>query len=133
MPTVAAVTGYAFGGGATLGMAYDWRVMRADRGYYCFPEVDIGVHPRHGRAHPGEADPGDRADGDDYRPSVRRDGGSVLWAGRSGRARGRRADPGNRAGAAPAGKDPATLGAIKATMYAAAITALHQDSEVTVP
>jgi enoyl-CoA hydratase/carnithine racemase len=33
----------------------------------------------------------------------------------------------------PAGKDPATLGAIKATMYAAAITALHQDSEVTVP
>lgn len=33
MPTVAAVTGHAFGGGAMLGMAHDWRVMRTDRGY----------------------------------------------------------------------------------------------------
>ena len=32
-----------------------------------------------------------------------------------------------------AGKDPGTLGAIKATMYAAATAALQQASEVTLP
>jgi Enoyl-CoA hydratase/isomerase len=43
MPTVAAVTGHAFGAGAMLATAHDWRVRRADRGYYCFPEVDIRI------------------------------------------------------------------------------------------
>ena len=27
--------------GSMLAMAHDWRVMRADRGSFCFPEVDI--------------------------------------------------------------------------------------------
>src|SRR5690348_18116690 len=39
VPTVAAVTGHAFGAGAMLAMAHDFRVMRADRGYFCFPEA----------------------------------------------------------------------------------------------
>ena len=42
-PTVAAVNGHAFGAGAMLALAHDYRVMRADRGYYCFPEVDINI------------------------------------------------------------------------------------------
>lgn len=43
VPTVAAVSGHAFGAGAMVALAHDWRIMREDRGYYCFPEVDIRV------------------------------------------------------------------------------------------
>lgn len=41
VPTVAAINGHAFGGGAMLALAHDYRVMREDRGYFCFPEVDL--------------------------------------------------------------------------------------------
>jgi len=43
LPTAAAVVGHAFGAGAMLAVAHDFRVMRADRGYFCFPEVDINI------------------------------------------------------------------------------------------
>lgn len=45
--TVAAVNGHAFGAGAMWALAHDTRVMRADRGYFCLPEIDLGVtfHP----------------------------------------------------------------------------------------
>ncbi|HTA02877.1 MAG TPA: enoyl-CoA hydratase/isomerase family protein [Streptosporangiaceae bacterium] len=41
--TVAAVNGHAFGGGAQLAVAHDFAVMRADRGYWCMPEADLGL------------------------------------------------------------------------------------------
>lgn len=43
VPTIAAITGHAFGNGAMLAGACDFRFMRKDRGYYCLPEVDLGI------------------------------------------------------------------------------------------
>src|SRR5260221_1114087 len=42
-PTIAAINGHAFAAGAMLALAHDFSVMRADRGYLCLPEVDIGI------------------------------------------------------------------------------------------
>jgi enoyl-CoA hydratase/carnithine racemase len=41
--TVAAVNGHAFAGGGMLAVAHDFVVMREDRGYWCLPEVDLGL------------------------------------------------------------------------------------------
>jgi len=41
--TVAAVNGHAFGAGALLSAAHDRIVMREDRGWWCMPEVDLGL------------------------------------------------------------------------------------------
>jgi enoyl-CoA hydratase/carnithine racemase len=43
LPTVAAITGHAYAAGAMLSVAHDIKVMRADRGYWCLPEVDLGL------------------------------------------------------------------------------------------
>ncbi len=41
--TVAAVNGHAFAAGAMLATAHDFVIMRSDRGYWCLPEVDLGL------------------------------------------------------------------------------------------
>jgi len=43
VPAVAALGGHAFGVGAMLACAHDQTVMRADRGFWCLPEVDLGL------------------------------------------------------------------------------------------
>jgi len=43
VPAIAAINGHAYGNGAILSCACDFRFMRADRGFFCFPEVNVGI------------------------------------------------------------------------------------------
>lgn len=128
VPTVAAINGHAFGAGAMLAMAHDFRVMRADRGYFCFPEADINIPFTPGMAAliQGKLTPaaaiasmttGRRFGGPAARELGLVDdiaGEAELLEHASGLVR------------ELAGKDRGTLGAIKATMFATAVTALRQ-------
>lgn len=46
--TVAASNGHAFGAGAQLLVAHDYRLMRRERGWFCMPEIDMKAY-----LHPG--------------------------------------------------------------------------------
>ncbi|WP_106397020.1 enoyl-CoA hydratase/isomerase family protein [Actinocorallia populi] len=133
VPTIAAVNGHAFGAGAMLAMAHDFRVMREDRGYFCFPEADIDIPFTPGMAAliQGKLTPAAAV-------------ASMTTGSRFGGPQARElglvdavaAEDGLLAAAAErvrplAGKDRATLAAIKSTMFAPAVTALRAPVENT--
>jgi enoyl-CoA hydratase/carnithine racemase len=126
MPTAAAVTGHAFGAGAMLAMAHDVRVMRADRGYFCFPEVDIRIPFTDGMAALIQAKLTPQAAVASM-TTGRRFGG--VEAAELGIVNATAGEGAVTAAAVEllrplAGKDPGTLGAIKRTMFRTAAQAL---------
>ncbi|WP_280236093.1 enoyl-CoA hydratase-related protein [Nocardia cyriacigeorgica] len=130
VPTAAAMPGHAFGAGAMLATAHDYRIMRADRGYFCFPEVDIHIPFTPGMAALIQAKLTPRT-------AVASMTTGRRWGGIDAEAAGivdATAAEGELVPAAiqlltPLGaKDQGTLAAIKQTMFAAAVTALTERS-----
>eukprot|EP00536_Pseudo-nitzschia_multiseries_P006724 jgi/Psemu1/286657/fgenesh1_pg.146_\ len=72
--TVAAINGHGFGAGLFLALACDYRIMRTQRGFLCWPEVNLGMRLAKGFSELSKAKVAD--------PGVLRDG--VLTAKRYG-------------------------------------------------
>jgi enoyl-CoA hydratase/carnithine racemase len=126
VPTAAAVVGHAFGAGAMLALAHDFRVMRADRGYFCFPEVDIRIPFTPGMAALIQAKLSPQAAVASMTTGRRFGGDDAASLGIVDAVAGEGA-------VTPAavdllrpldGKDPGTMGAIKQTMFGPAVRAL---------
>ena len=45
LPTIACITGHCIAGGAFLSSVMDFRLMRADRGWFAFSEIDVKIAP----------------------------------------------------------------------------------------
>ncbi|MBI5735711.1 MAG: enoyl-CoA hydratase/isomerase family protein [Mycolicibacterium neoaurum] len=126
VPSVAAINGHAFGAGAMLATAHDFRVMRTDRGYFCFPEADIRIPFTPGMAALIQAKLTAQAAVASM-TTGRRFGGPDAQA--YGIVDAVATEDAVTADALEllrplAGKDPGTLGAIKTTMFGTAADAL---------
>ncbi|AMT71109.1 enoyl-CoA hydratase-related protein [Mycobacteroides immunogenum] len=126
LPTVAAINGHAFGAGAMLAVAHDYRVMRSDRGYLCFPEVDINIPFTPGMASLIQSKVAPQTAVTAMTTGHRYGAEAAVAAGLADRA----ATEHEVLSAAVdlarplVGKDSGTLGAIKATMFSATAAAL---------
>jgi len=127
VPTVAAIQGHAFAAGAMLTLSHDLRVMRADRGFWCLPEVDIQIPFTpgmsaliQGRLAPQTAHVA-MTTGRRYGGAEAVDAGIVDQAVAEDAVRSTAVE----IATALAGKAGATLGTIKARMYAPALDSLR--------
>jgi Delta3-Delta2-enoyl-CoA isomerase len=132
VPTVAAIQGHCFAAGAMFAVAHDFRVMRADRGFFCLPEVDINIPFTPPMAALIQARLSKAAAHEAMTTGRRYGGSDAAAAGIVDDAVGEdevlpRAI--ERA-AALAGKDGRTLGAIKEGMYGPALALLRDPTPI---
>lgn len=125
--TVAALQGHTFAAGAMLSLAHDFRVMRADRGYWCLPEADIEIPFSRGMSALIQARLAPQAAHEAMTTARRYSGTDALAAGIVDRAVDE--DSVRRTALEIAGsmtgKAGDTLGTIKTRMYAPALELLH--------
>jgi enoyl-CoA hydratase/carnithine racemase len=128
-PAVAALQGHAFAAGAMLALAHDFRLIRDDRGYFCLPEIDLGMAISPASVALVQAKV-PAATAEDLLLVGRRYGGADAVA--AGIARATASEEGLRAAAVElaasmAGKDPATLGTMKRRMFAGVAALLAEE------
>jgi enoyl-CoA hydratase/carnithine racemase len=126
--TVAAINGHCFAAGAMLAAACDARVMRVDRGFWCLPEVDIGLPFTPGMTALLKARLPVAAAHEAMTTGRRYGGDAALAAGivDGAVAEERVLDAAVEHAAALAGKQRVTLAAIKRNLYADAVAALSE-------
>jgi enoyl-CoA hydratase/carnithine racemase len=132
VPAVAAIQGHCFAAGAMLALAHDFRVMRADRGFFCLPEADINIPFTPAMAALIQARLSKKTAHEAMITARRYGGEDAAAAGIVDHAVGQdevvaRA---TEIAAALAAKDGATLGAIKEGMYPAALALLRDTTPV---
>lgn len=125
-PTVAAINGHCFAAGAMWSLAHDVRIMRSDRGFWSLPEIDIRIPFTPGMAALIQARL-DKQAAHRAMATGARFGGAEAAALRIVDEAVPESAVVDRAVAIAselAGKDPATMAAIKQTMYGPALQAL---------
>ena len=130
VPTVAVLQGHVFAAGAMLALAHDFRVMRADRGYFCLPEVDIHIPFTPGMSALIQARLAPQVAHEAMTTGRRYGGVDAAAAGIVDEiaAEGAVLEAAMARAAGLAGKASPTLGTIKARMYAPAVTLLREAS-----
>ncbi|WP_149548055.1 enoyl-CoA hydratase-related protein [Streptomyces marokkonensis] len=125
--TVAALQGHTFAAGAMFSLAHDFRVMRADRGYWCLPEADIDIPFTPGMAALIQSRLAPRTAHEAMVTARRYGGADAEAAGIVDRAAPEEAvrSTALELARAQVGKAGDTLGTIKARMYAPALTTLR--------
>ncbi len=128
-PTVAAINGHCFAAGAMWSLAHDFRVMRADRGFWSLPEINIKIPFTEGMAALIQARLAPQVAHLAMTTAHRFGGGQALQAGIVDQAvpEDEVLAKAIEAAAALAAGDSATLEAIKRTMYRPAVEALTSE------
>ncbi len=128
LPTVAALRLHAFAGGGLLALAHDYRIMREDRGYFGLPEIDVRIAFTRGATDLVRSR---------LSPQVAHEAltSGRRYTGPEAHAAGIVDEVASADEVVPraiaiakslSGKDPATYGAIKATLYRETIASLRE-------